>query len=352
MDDPATSDSLPRSDVLLASVRLARNIRISIRCIPSEFNSSDRGSTEHDSAHDASKSLVDHLGSNYGQTFLVSHRWLSREPGSCEHMAFAASDGVAIERNLFPEVLSAAAEDTSNSLCTKLAGDENQEPEKTQPPHDRGQRESSPPQSSFNASGPGRRDADGASNFVSSSDEEKESAGRARVLQRRGRARVRELVKMAESMQEEAKRLSALETKSVTRKNLEVYATSVREFCDCNGLLAVRSVGTLELDRLLTKFMNLFFQKANRAWKGEKLLANVIFFFPTFSQMEGNRQAGTFRYLNGLGKASPSFPRRPLLAADWSALAVDMCRIGGTLAAVLTLVSQGCSSSYVLRSVV
>ena len=324
-----------------ASVRLAQNIRISIRWIPSEFNSSDRGSTEHDCAHDATKSLVDHLGSNDGQTFLVSHRWPSREPGSCEHIAFAASDGVAIERNLFPEAL-----DTSNSLCAKLAGDENQEPEKTQPPHDRGQRESSPPQSSFNASGQGRRDADGASNFVSSSDEEKESAGRARVLQRRGRARVRELVKMAESMQEEAKRLSALETKSVTRKNLEVYATSVREFCDWSGLSAVRNVETLELDRLLTKFMNLFFSEGHRAWKGEKLLANVIFFFPTFSHVEGNRQAGTFRYLNGLGKASPSFPRRPLLAADWSALDVDMCRIGGTLAAVLTLVTQGCSSSY------
>ena len=56
-----------------------------------------------------------------------------------------ASDGVAIERNLFPEALSAIAEETENSLCTKLAGDENQGPEKTQPPHDGGLRESSPP---------------------------------------------------------------------------------------------------------------------------------------------------------------------------------------------------------------
>ena len=48
---------------------------------PSEFNSNDRGSREHDSAHDATKSLVDYLGSNDGQTFLVSHAWLCREPG-------------------------------------------------------------------------------------------------------------------------------------------------------------------------------------------------------------------------------------------------------------------------------
>ena len=52
-----------------ASVCLARNIRISIRWIPSEFNSSDRGSREHDSENDPLKSLVDHLGSNDGQTF-------------------------------------------------------------------------------------------------------------------------------------------------------------------------------------------------------------------------------------------------------------------------------------------
>ena len=56
----------------VASVCLARNIRTSIRWIPSEFNSSDRGSREHDSAYDPTKSLVDHLGSNDGQTFPAS----------------------------------------------------------------------------------------------------------------------------------------------------------------------------------------------------------------------------------------------------------------------------------------
>ena len=50
-----------------------------------------------------------------------------------------------------------------------------------------------PPQSAFDAFGLGGREADEASSFVSSSDQDKESAGRARVLQRRGRARVREV---------------------------------------------------------------------------------------------------------------------------------------------------------------
>ena len=93
------------------------------------------------------------------------------------------------------------------------------------------------------------------------------------------------------------------------------------------------------MDRLLTEFMNLlFFFRGPRAWKGEKLLGSVLFFFPTFSQLEGNRLARSFRAPKGCRKASPSFSRRPLPAAVWSALAVDTCRIGGTLAAVLTLV--------------
>ena len=157
------------------------------------------------------------------------------------------------------------------------------------------------------AFGRGGREADGASSFVSSSDEEKESAGRARVLQRRGRARVRELAKIVESMLVYTKRLSALETKPVTRKTLEVYAASVREFCNWSGLSADSNVEVLEVDRLLSKFMNLLFPEGHRAWKGEKLLASLPFFFPTFSQLEGTRLARSFRTLKGWSKASPSF---------------------------------------------
>ena len=57
----------------------------------------------------------------------------------------------------------------------------------------------------------------------------------------------------------EAKRLGALETKSVTRKTLEVYAASVREFCDWSGLSADSDVEALEVDRLLTEFTDLLF---------------------------------------------------------------------------------------------
>ena len=83
----------------------------------------------------------------------------------------------------------------------------------------------------------------------------------------------------------------------MTRKTLELYATSVREFCDWSGSSADSNVEALEVDRLLTEFMNLLFFRGHRAWKGEKLLASVLFFFPTFSQLEENRLAPSFRAL-------------------------------------------------------
>ena len=129
VDDPATSDSLPRSDVLLRCV---------FRATPGSASDGYRASStavtraaENVTVHcDATKILVDHFGSNDGQTFPVSHARLSREPGSCEYKALAASDGVAIERSLFPDALSAVAEETEDTLCTKLARDENQGSEK------------------------------------------------------------------------------------------------------------------------------------------------------------------------------------------------------------------------------
>ena len=122
---------------------------------------------------------------------------------------------------------------------------------------------------------------------------------------------------------EETKRPSALETKSVTRKTLELYAASVREFCNWSGLSADSNVEVLEVDRLLSKFMNLLFSEGHRAWRGEKMLASVPFFCPSFSQLEGNRPARSFRTLKGLREASPSFSRRTLPSAVWSALAVE-----------------------------
>ena len=126
----------------------------------------DRGTREHDSACHATQSLVDHLnlGSNDGQTFPASHAWLSREPGSSKYKPFAASDvpkpSVPWQKRRRTLCVPSCPETRTKGLkrpdLLTIEDYENQ----------------APPQSAFDAFGPGRREANGASSFVSSSDEE------------------------------------------------------------------------------------------------------------------------------------------------------------------------------------
>ena len=260
---------------LFSSVCLARNIRISIRWIPSEFNSSDRGSREHDSAYDATKSLVDHFGSHDGQTFPVSHAWLSREPGSCALKAFAASDGVAIERNLFPEALSAVAEETENCWLETTRGERGQQ---------------------------------------------------FREQQRRG-----EEIRGSRSRLAATRTCSSARTGKDGRKHARGSQTSK---CTGNKIRDSQDPGVarnirpriLRLERLVGR------QQCGGFGSGQTCheVHELAFFRGPLGveRRESERRLRVF----------PSFSRRPLLAAVWSALAVDTSWIVGTLAAVLTLV--------------
>ena len=139
-----------------------------------------------------------------------------------------ASDAVAIDRGFFPEALSAVEEESEVSA---RGSDKAERSGTIQPLHDGDNEKLAPLQSSFDAFALGVARRTGKAVPSAGSDEEKPTTGRARVLQRRGRALVRELVRMAESMPAEARRLSASEVKSVTRKIWK---------CDWSGLLAWR----------------------------------------------------------------------------------------------------------------
>ena len=332
VDDAATSDSLPRSDVFPRCVWRATSGSASDGY---RASSSDRCSREYDSAYDATKSLVDHLGSHDGQPFPVSHACLSREPGSCALKAFAASDGVAIERNLFPEALSAVAEETENCwLETRTKG---------------------PKRPNFltiedyeNQASPTKR-----LRRIRPWGTRGERGQQFREQQRRG-----EEIRGSRSCLAATRTCSSARTGKDGRKHARGSQTSK---CTANKIRDSQDPGVarnirpriLRLERLVRRQQCegfgsgqtshgvhelAFFRGPPGVERRETLGQRPLFFFPTFSQLEGNRLARSFRALKGWRKASPSFSRRPLLAAVWSALAVDMCRIGGTLAAFLKLV--------------
>ena len=110
-------------DQTLCMVCLARNIKISVRWIPSEFNSTDRGSREHDNAHDATNSVVDHLGSRDGQALAGAHTGSGRDHSHCEAETLATSDGVPFDGDLLPGTLKLSQKKRRDSVRLEVGGD-------------------------------------------------------------------------------------------------------------------------------------------------------------------------------------------------------------------------------------
>ena len=131
-------------DQTLCMVCLARNIKITVRWIPSEFNSSDRGSREHDNAHDATNSVVDHLGSRDGQALAGAHTSSGRAHSHREAETLATSDGVPFDGDLLPGSLEPWQKKREDSVRLELGGDRIEWSGGIQPPHDKGQRQAGP----------------------------------------------------------------------------------------------------------------------------------------------------------------------------------------------------------------
>ena len=159
------------------------------------------------------------------------------------------------------------------------------------------------------------REVDGDSSAASSSDEEMQITGRARILQRRGCVLAREPAKLIGSVPAEARHLSALEVKCVTRKTLEVCANSATG-------AACRQAAMWRYWRWTG-----FSCKRHRA---EKLLE--CFFQLSRRRIDLSRASGLSKGEKRRRRASQDGRSQ----AVWSALAVEMCRVGGMLAAVVT----------------
>ena len=78
-----------------------------------------------------------------------------------------------------------------------------------------------------------------------------------------GRAWVRELVKMAQ----ESRTSKCIGNTTRDSQDPGVVCNIAREFCDCSGLSADSNAEAFEVDRLLTEFTNLPFQRATELGK-------------------------------------------------------------------------------------
>ncbi|CAK0791289.1 unnamed protein product [Prorocentrum cordatum] len=196
--------------------------------------------------------------------------------------------------------------------------------------------------------GHGVAEVEAESESVESSDaEEPPAAARPRRrLETRGKARIRKAIEVfetAESGRDDVKLgISYLEKRSVGAGTLETYRQCVLAFCVWARCCLTALPELKELGGQLVEYMNEEFLKGVKAWRGEKLLAGLMFFYPDFGRLGGLRLPRSWRCLKGWKKLSPSRSRKPLVFAIWAALAVELCRLGAPLVGAMVLIMVEC----------
>ncbi|CAK0833963.1 unnamed protein product [Prorocentrum cordatum] len=189
-------------------------------------------------------------------------------------------------------------------------------------------------------------DAASASGESSDVEEPKAVSACVRRLESRGKARVRKAMGELDGEQGAAGgsklAISYLERRSVRKATVETYRQCVLVFC----VWAHCSIECLplpgELDAPLVECMNLEPLKGVKSWRGEKLLAGIVFFHPDHGRLGGLYLPRSLRCLKGWKKLPSSRSRKPLVFAIWAALAVELCRLGAPLLGALVLVMVEC----------
>ena len=222
--------------------------------------SDGRGSGDHDNAFDSTESLVNPLSSSEAQTFTVSRTWFAREPGICEDGSHTVS-GVSL------------AKEMKDSSRADLGDDEVPRYEETHIFTCKDYEKQVPQQIVFDAFGPGGLAVDEGGRYVSSNDKGKVTADRARHVHRLGRAQVRDLVCLGDEVRNSQNSGGAC---GICPRILRLKRLIEKLQCTDFGIGQAHGVHE-----------NVF-SKGKGGWKGMKLLANILFFFPFFSQIKRN----------------------------------------------------------------
>ncbi|CAK0796952.1 unnamed protein product, partial [Prorocentrum cordatum] len=97
-----------------------------------------------------------------------------------------------------------------------------------------------------------------------------------------------------------------------------------------------------ELGAHLEDYMNAEVLQGVKSWRGEKLMAGLMFFHPDYGRLGGLHLPRAMRCLEGWEMLSPSRSRKPLVSAIWAAMAVELRRLGAPLAGAMALIVAEC----------
>ena len=131
--------------------------------------------------------------------------------------------------------------------------------------------------------------------------------------------------------------LSFLESRPVTDRTREQYRAIVEEFLTWCRSQRLPTVEDSEVDHALVTWMNAEFCKGQRAWRGEKLIAGLIYLVAEFGRLGHRSAPRSLRCLKGWHKLAPSHAWVPLPWAVRAALAVALVSMGHTCLAIMVL---------------
>lgn len=148
---------------------------------------------------------------------------------------------------------------------------------------------------------------------------------RQRQLQQRSKIRLR--LHLDEVLEGRQTGLSFLERKSVTGKVLEEYDKELNWFISQSGIGSLERAGDSEVDEELIRHFERLYLEGHQAFRGEKLLASLMFHYPGFGKNGGRKIPRAWRGLKGWRRLTPGRSRKPLLMGVWMALVVELCRM-------------------------
>ncbi|CAK0819536.1 unnamed protein product, partial [Prorocentrum cordatum] len=185
---------------------------------------------------------------------------------------------------------------------------------------------------------------DGSESDDSSDPEERAaSAARQRALRRRGKNHVRQCLSALMGAALLGARLTPLEVRSVTEAAAAQHRQRVLAFLSWGPFSEAVLNEPARLGVALADFMNREFEQGHKSWRGEKLLAGIIFHSLRYGKNGYDKLPRTLRALKGWCRASPSRSRGPLTAGMRVSIVVEIARLGFLMAAVLTLIMvEGC----------
>ena len=167
----------------------------------------------------------------------------------------------------------------------------------------------------------------------SSCEEELPRRGSRQADARRAAARVRRMAR--EELPPGQTFLEAHSVTAATRIRYQMHVSELVAYADKTNAVLVEDA---EVDDCVVKWMNDEFKAGRRAWRGESMLAAVMFTFPAFSRHGGRKLPRAFRCLRGWRTLSPPMSRTPLPWPMWAALALQLVRQGHGRAAIAVIV--------------